>query len=247
MASVEVVSAQNEKAGSVELDPSVFEAAVKEHLYHAEVRRQLAGRRAGTHSTRNRARVAGGGAKPYRQKGTGRARQGTIRAPQWAGGGVVFGPVPREHDHKLTKKMRAAALRSGLSQRLAEGAITVVDAVHADEYKTKQIVAMLERLGLAGVSVLIVIEAADEKVEASTRNLAHVDVIRAAGLNVFDLLRHEKLLLTREAVRLVSERLATARSLESAAGASEPAAGASEPAAGASESAAGAEGEGARA
>ena len=110
MATADVVSVKNEKVASVELNPSIFEAKVRPHLYHAEVRRQLAGRRQGTHSTKNRAAVSGGGAKPYRQKGTGRARQGTTRAPQFAGGGVVFGPVPRTYEHKLTKKMRRAAL-----------------------------------------------------------------------------------------------------------------------------------------
>ena len=118
MASVDVVNMKNEAAGSVDLDPNVFEAKVREHLYHAEVRRQLALRRQGNHATKNRALVSGGGAKPYRQKGTGRARQGTTRAPQFAGGGVVFGPVPRGHSHKLPKKMRRAALLSALSVSL---------------------------------------------------------------------------------------------------------------------------------
>ncbi len=106
----------------------MFESAIRPHLYHAEVRRQLADRRAGTHSTKNRAGVSGGGIKPYKQKGTGRARQGTIRAPQYAGGGVVFGPVPRGYAHKLPKKVRRAALASALTQRVQESAVTVVDA-----------------------------------------------------------------------------------------------------------------------
>ena len=118
MTTLDVVTMENKKAGSVELSPTVFEAAVKPHLFHAEVRRQLARRRRGTHSTKNRAAVSGGGSKPWRQKGTGRARQGTNRAPQWAGGGVVFGPVPRDYEHKLPKKVRRAALRSALSQRM---------------------------------------------------------------------------------------------------------------------------------
>jgi large subunit ribosomal protein L4 len=114
---VDVVNQKNEKAGSVDLAPGVFGVAVKPHLFHAEVRRQLGGRRAGTHSTKNRAAVSGGGIKPYKQKGTGRARQGTIRAPQYAGGGVVFGPVPRTYDHKLPKKVRRAALASSTASR----------------------------------------------------------------------------------------------------------------------------------
>ena len=134
MTSLDVVAAGGKKAGSVELDPAVFEAPIKPHLFHAEVRRQLSQRRGGMHSTKNRAAVSGGGAKPYRQKGTGRARQGTTRAPQFHGGGVVFGPVPRSYEHKLPKKVRRAALRCALSQRLGQGAITVVDSLEPDPH-----------------------------------------------------------------------------------------------------------------
>jgi large subunit ribosomal protein L4 len=160
MATIDVVNLENKKAGSIDLSSAVFESEVRPHLYHAEVRRQLAERRAGTHSTKNRALVSGGGAKPYRQKGTGRARQGTIRAPQYAGGGVVFGPVPRGYSHKLPKKMRRAALLSGLSQRLQESAVTVVEDLKVEEFKTKRIVEILGSLGLDGASVLIVIDEA---------------------------------------------------------------------------------------
>jgi large subunit ribosomal protein L4 len=197
----------NKKAGSVELSPSVFEVLVKPDLLHAEVRRQLARRRAGTHSTKNRTAVSGGGAKPWRQKGTGRARQGTTRAAQWAGGGVVFGPVPRSYEHSLPKKVRSAALRSALSLRRSEEAITVVDALPLDEFKTKRVREMLDGLSLAGSGVLIVIDEADEKLERSARNLPNVGVIRVAGLNVYDVLRHEKLLVTRAAVAGIEARL----------------------------------------
>jgi large subunit ribosomal protein L4 len=207
MATLDLLDNANQKQGTVDLDPAIFEATVKTHLLHAEVRRQLAHRRAGTHSTKNRARVAGGGAKPYRQKGTGRARQGTIRAPQWAGGGVVFGPVPRKHGHGLNKKTRRAALVSALSARLAEEAITVVESITLEEYKTRAIANLLGTLGLAGESVLLVIAEADEKVEASARNLPRVGVIRAEGLNVYDVLRHDKLVLTRDAIEVVHARL----------------------------------------
>jgi large subunit ribosomal protein L4 len=197
----------NKKAGSVELSPSVFEVLVKPDLLHAEVRRQLARRRAGTHSTKNRTAVSGGGAKPWRQKGPGRARQGTTRAAQWAGGGVVFGPVPRSYEHSLPKKVRSAALRSALSLRRSEEAITVVDALPLDEFKTKRVREMLDGLSLAGSGVLIVIDEADEKLERSARNLPNVGVIRVAGLNVYDVLRHEKLLVTRAAVAGIEARL----------------------------------------
>ena len=207
MASVDIVNTDNEKAGSIDLDPVVFETVVKEHLLHDEVRRQLSRRRAGTASTRNRAMVSGGGSKPWRQKGTGRARQGTNRAPQWAGGGVVFGPVPRGYEHKLPKKARRAALRSALSQRFKEGALVIVDQLDLDEFKTRRMVELLNGLGLAGESVLLVIAEPNAELEGSARNLRAVGVIRAEGLNVYDVLRNKKLVMTKDAVALVEARL----------------------------------------
>src|SRR5512134_1382493 len=156
MATLDVVTVENQKAGTVELSPAVFEAKVLPHLFHAEVRRQLAARRGGTHSTKNRAAVSGGGAKPWRQKGTGRARQGTTRAPQWAGGGVVFGPVPRSYEHALPKRVRRAALRAALSQKLHEGALTVLDSLALDAYSTKRVAAILKALGVGPGGALIV-------------------------------------------------------------------------------------------
>ena len=207
MATLDVKTAENRKAGTVELSPGVFEAPVKGHLFHAEVRRQLAARRSGTHSTKNRAGVSGGGAKPWRQKGTGRARQGTTRAPQWAGGGIVFGPVPRSHEHSLPKRVRRAALRAALSHKLSEGTLVVLDALVLDAYSTKRMAAILAQLGVAEGGALIVIEATDPRVEGSARNLPGVSVIRAEGLNVFDVLRHRHLLLTRGALAAVERRL----------------------------------------
>jgi large subunit ribosomal protein L4 len=207
MASVDVVTIKNEKAGSLDLDPAVFEAPVKPHLYHAEVRRQLALRRQGTHATKNRALVSGGGAKPYRQKGTGRARQGTTRAPQWAGGGVVFGPVPRSHAHKLPKKVRRAALNSALTQKLAEDGLVVVDSLAFDEFKTRRMIEVLAALGLSGEKVLIVTDEANIHVEASARNIPNVGLVRTEGLNVYDVLRHGKLLITKAALEALEARL----------------------------------------
>lgn len=207
MASVDVVAAGGRKAGSVELDPVVWEAPIKTHLFHAEVRRQLAARRAGTHATRNRGLVSGGGSKPWRQKGTGRARQGSIRAPQWSGGGVVFGPVPRSYEHQLPKKVRRAALRAAVSLRQRESALTVVEALELGEFKTRKVVELLEGLGLGEASVLIVIDAPDRHLEVSARNLPRVGVIRAEGLNVYDVLRHERLLVTRGALAALERRL----------------------------------------
>ena len=207
MATLDVVTIDNKKAGSVDVSPVVFEAAVRPHLVHAEVRRQLAKRRRGNHSTRNRAGTSGGGDKPWRQKGTGRARQGTIRAPQWSGGGVVFGPVPRSYQHSVPKKVRRAALCSALSHRLSEGAITVVDELSLDGYRTKRVLEILRSLELADAGVLIVIDAANAFVEGSARNIRGVGVLRVAGLNVYDVLRHPRLLLTRAALGAIEERL----------------------------------------
>ena len=208
MATLDVMTTDNKKAGSVDLAPAIFEVQVKPDLLHAEVRRQLAGRRAGTHSTKNRAAVSGGGAKPWKQKGTGRARQGTNRAPQWAGGGAVFGPVPRKHSHKLPKKVRAEALRGALSLRQSEESITVVEALPVDDFSTKRVRELLTGLSLADDSVLIVIDEADEKLERSSRNLLQVSTVRAAGLNVYDVLRHDKLLVTRAGLTAIEARLA---------------------------------------
>ncbi len=208
MATLDVVTLENKKAGSVDLNATVFEAPVRTDLLHAEVRRQLTRRRSGTHSTKNRTAVSGGNSKPWRQKGSGRARQGTTRAPQWSGGGVVFGPVPRSYEHELPKKVRGAALRSALSHRLAEGDITIVDSIELDGFKTRRIVEILRGLSLGKESVLIVIEAKDEHIQGSARNLPGVTVLPAGGLNVHDVLRHRKLLITKPALEAIESRLA---------------------------------------
>ena len=208
MATLDVMTLDNKKSGSVDLNSTVFEAPVRTDLLHAEVRRQLARRRSGTHSTKNRAAASGGGSKPWRQKGTGRARQGTIRAPQWSGGGVVFGPVPRSYAHSLPKKVRGAALRSALSHRLAEGDITLVDSIDLDGFKTQRVVEMLRGLSLGDMSVLIVIDGRDEHLQRSARNLPGVNVLLVEGVNVYDVLRHRKLLVTKSALAAIESRLA---------------------------------------
>ena len=207
MSTVDVIAAGGGKAGSIDLDPAVFEGKIRAHLFHAEVRRQLTRRRAGTHATKNRAAVSGGGIKPWKQKGTGRARQGTIRAPQWAGGGVVFGPTPRDYEHKLTKKTRRAALVAAVSLRHKEGALVVADGLALGEYKTKRAVQMLSALGVAGKSALIVVASAQPQLERSVANLPGVDVIRVEGLNVYDVLRHERLVVEKDAVAALTARL----------------------------------------
>jgi large subunit ribosomal protein L4 len=217
MATLEVKKAGGAAGGGkVELDPTVFEAQVKPHLFHAEVRRQLAQRRAGTHATRNRSGVSGGGAKPWRQKGTGRARQGSIRAPQWAGGGIVFGPVPRTHAHGLPKKVRRAALRGALSLRVREERLAVVEGLALEAPRTRLLLEALRGLGLEARSVLLVVGEPDRTLELAARNLPGVDVLCAAGLNVYDVLRHEQLLLTRDALARIHERLGAERAEGSA-------------------------------
>jgi large subunit ribosomal protein L4 len=207
MATLDVVTTDNKKAGTVDVSSVVFEAKVKPDLFQAEVRRQLARRRGGHHSTKNRAAVSGGGSKPWRQKGTGRARQGTTRAPQWAGGGAVFGPVPRSYEHKLPKKVRRAALRGALSLRLKDGAIKVVDSFELSEFKTRRVVEIMRGLGLGDAGVLIVTDGEDTHLEGSARNLPRVKVLRAEGLNVFDVLRYPNLVLTKAAVAAIDARL----------------------------------------
>ncbi len=207
MATVEVKAAGGGTAGQIELAPAIFEAKIRAHLFHAEVRRQLAKRRAGTHSTKNRASVSGGGIKPWKQKGTGRARQGTIRAPQWAGGGVVFGPTPRNYEHKLTKKTRRAALTGAISLRHKEGALVIADGLALSEPKTQRALDLLGTLGVAGKTVLFVTATQQMQLELSVRNLRGIDVIRAEGLNVYDVLRHERLVIAKDAVVALEQRL----------------------------------------
>ncbi len=211
MATVNVVKAGNKKAGSIEIDPIVFEAAVKPHLFEAEVRRQMSTRQAGTHSTKNRSLVSGGGAKPFRQKGTGRARAGTTRAPQWTGGGAVFGPVPRSHAHSLPKKMRRAALCGALSHHLKQESLIVIDAIEIAEYKTKLVVELLSGLGIENERVLIVTDEPNAPLERSARNLPNVRVLPVKGLNVYDTLLAGKILFTKAAVAATEARLGNAK------------------------------------
>lgn len=212
MATQDLLQIGGAKKGSVELDAAVFEVPIREHLLHAEVRRQLSKRQAGTHSTKNRAAVSGGGAKPWRQKGTGRARQGTIRAPQWKGGGSVFGPVPRSHEVALPKKVRRGALCAALSLKCKEGRLLVVDAFDIEAIKTKQVVEALSSLGLDGsASTLLVLPERNANVERSVRNLPWANTILAAGLNTYDVLRHDHVVVTEGALGQIHARLGNAK------------------------------------
>lgn len=206
MSTIDVYNIQREKVSEISLDDSVFGGEVKEHLLYAVVRYQMAARRQGTHKTKNRSEVSGGGKKPWKQKGTGRARQGSTRSPQWRGGGTIFGPVPRDHSFKLNKKVRQAALRSALSRRVQEGAVVVLDKFEVAEPKTRVVADFLERFELS--DALFVLPAQDEKFALSARNIPTVTVLPTEGLNVYDVLRRKNLVLTQGALEAVTQRLA---------------------------------------
>jgi len=205
MPKVDVYNTEKKKVGEVELADTIFGTEVKEHLFYAAVRYQMAARRAGTHATKGRTQVSGGGKKPYRQKGTGRARQGTTRAVQFRGGGVVHGPHNRSHAHALPKKVRAAALKSALSRRTEENAVTVFDAFELNEIKTKAFVDVMNKFEFE--DLLLVLHEKDDTVYRSARNIPGVKVLPVAGLNVYDILDHKNLALTSSAVDAVVARL----------------------------------------
>lgn len=212
MAAIDVIDDQGRKAGSRDLAPDVFEAPVNVPLMHQVVVAGLARIRRGTHSTKTRAEVAGGGRKPWRQKGTGRARQGSIRAPQWSGGGVSHGPRPRSHDLRVNKKMRRGALRSALSDALASGKLAVVDELVFDEPKTKRAVGVLDAAGLEG-RVLVVLDAptGSGAVERSFRNLQRTRVVYARGLGTYDVLLADRILFTVAALDAIERGREVAR------------------------------------
>jgi len=189
-----------------QLNEAIFGAKRRAHLLHQAVVMQLANRRAGSASTKSKGFVRGGGKKPWRQKGTGRARSGSIRSPIWVGGGTTFGPVPRDYSYRLPRTARREALLSALSLKNRDGKIIVVDKFELEEAKTKVMVRALAELKVE--SAVIVISQPDVKIERSARNLPKVKVLRVDGINVYDLLRYEYLILTQEALQRLEERLA---------------------------------------
>ncbi len=201
-----VYDLKKKKVGTIELDPAVFAAPVKEHLLYYVVNWQRSRMRSGTASTKTRSQVSGGSTKPWRQKGTGRARAGTIRAPQWRKGGVAFGPKPKDWSIGLPKKVRKSALLGALTLKYTDGSLFVVKDFNYSEIKTKQVVDFIEAFDLA--RALIVIEQDNEILLKSARNLKRVKVIKSGGLNVYDLLRFDTLVMTEECVRKVQEVLA---------------------------------------
>ena len=189
-----------------DLKKEIFAVKTRPHLLHQAVVMQLANRRAGSAATKSKGFVSGGGKKPWRQKGTGRARAGSIRSPIWVGGGTTFGPQPRDYSYRMPRKARKQALLSALSLKNRDGKLIVVDKLELETAKTKIMCRALAELNIN--SALIVIAQADEKIERSARNLPKVKVLRVDGLNVFDLIRYEHLILTEAALKVLEERLA---------------------------------------
>ncbi|KKK33431.1 50S ribosomal protein L4 [Salinicoccus sediminis] len=206
MASLDVLSKEGTKVNSIDLNQEIFGIEPNQHVLFEAVNLQRASLRRGTHSVKNRAAVRGGGKKPFRQKGTGNARQGTIRAPHYRGGGVVFGPTPRSYSYKMPRKMRRLALRSALSAKVNEEAFTVVEDFTMDAPKTKDFLAILENLE-ASKKVLLVLGSEDVNIELSSRNLQGVTILTPQQLNVLDILSADRVIFTEGAINKAEEVL----------------------------------------
>jgi len=204
---LDVVNAQNEKIGALDLDDEVFGARVNTELIWESVVRANAATRRGTHATKNRALVSGSGKKPWKQKGTGRARIGSIRNPLWRHGGTVFGPQPRSYEYQLPKKVERGALRAALAQKLKDGALVVVEALSASEIKTKAAVEMLARLGVSGKALLIDV-AVDENLDRSVRNVRAVSFVASRQVNARDVMHAHRVVVTRDALEKLQAALA---------------------------------------
>ncbi len=201
---MKVVNATGKKVGTIELNSAVFEQEYNEALIHQVVVAQLANKRQGTKSTLTRAEVRGGGIKPWRQKGTGRARQGSIRAPQWIKGGVVFAPKPRDFSQKINQKMKVAALKSALSAKVRDNEMTIINEVKAENGKTKEIEAILKNLKM-DKRVLLVVSEHDELVIRACRNIENVTLINASLINVYDVVSNANCIMTKDAVKKIEE------------------------------------------
>jgi large subunit ribosomal protein L4 len=204
MATLDVYNVNREKISQVEVDDAVFAADVKEHLFYDVIRMQLNRRRAGTHSTKTRAEVSGGGKKPWKQKGTGRARSGTSRSPVWRGGGIAFGPKPRSYEIKVPKKVRRAAMCSALTLKVQQEKLLVLDAIGMTEIKTAAFVAMLDKLQAGNV---LIIADADQNLQLSSRNVQQVKVLPPEGLNLYDVLQYDELYITQTSLKAIERSL----------------------------------------
>ena len=203
MANVTVYNMEGNEVGTMELNDAVFGVEINEHLVHLAVVRQLANKRQGTQKAKTRSEVSGGGRKPWRQKGTGHARQGSTRAPQWTGGGVVFAPTPRDYSFKLNKKERRAALKSALTSRVEEKKFIVVDEINFDEIKTKKFQDVLNNLSVS--KALVVLEDGNKNAELSARNIADVKTAKTNTINVYDILKYNTVIATKAAVQAIEE------------------------------------------
>ena len=203
MANVTVYNMEGNEVGTMELNDAVFVVEINEHLVHLAVVRQLANNRQGTQKAKTRSEVSGGGRKPWRQKGTGHARQGSIRAPQWTGGGVVFAPVPRDYEVKMNKKERRAALKSALTSKVQENKLVVVDSLALAEAKTKEMQKVLTNL--KADKALVVTADDDQKVVLSARNIADVQTATVNTINVYDVMKHNTVVVTKDAVASIEE------------------------------------------
>ena len=203
MANVTVFNMEGNEVGTMELNDAVFGVEINEHLVHLAVVRQLANKRQGTQKAKTRSEVSGGGRKPWRQKGTGHARQGSIRAPQWTGGGVVFAPVPRDYEVKMNKKERRAALKSALTSKVQDNKLVVVDSLTLAEAKTKEMQKVLTNL--KADKALVITAADDQNVAISARNIADVRTVLTSTLNVFDILKYDTVVVTKAAVENIEE------------------------------------------
>lgn len=204
MPEVDVINIDNKKVGKINLNPEIFGAPVKGHLIHEVLVNQMANRRQGTAATKSKGMVSGGGAKPWRQKGTGRARAGSNRSPLWKGGGTVFGPKPRDYSYKVPKKVRWEAMNSALSAKVASRDLIVIEKIDLPEPKTKIMAAILEKLGLKG-SLLILTTKDEPFIGMSARNLPGVTVRNIDSLSLYDIVSHKKILLTQDGVKKIEE------------------------------------------
>ena len=203
MANVAVYNIEGKEVGTMELNDAVFGVEVNEHLVHMAVVNQLANKRQGTQKAKTRSEVSGGGRKPWRQKGTGHARQGSTRSPQWTGGGVVFAPTPRDYSFKMNKKEKRAALKSALTAKVEENKFIVIDEIALSEIKTKSIANMLKDLDVS--KALVVLEDGNVNAEISARNIADVKTAKTNTINVFDVLKYNTVVATKAAVQAIEE------------------------------------------
>ncbi len=203
MANVSVYNIEGKEVGTIDLNDAVFGVEVNEHLVHMAVVSQLANKRQGTQKAKTRSEVSGGGRKPWRQKGTGHARQGSTRAPQWTGGGVVFAPTPRDYSFKMNKKEKRAALKSALTSRVAENKFIVIDELKFDEIKTKKFQEVLNNLNVN--KALVVLEDGNKNAEFSARNIAGIKTAKTNTINVFDILKYNTVITTKACVATIEE------------------------------------------